>query len=381
MKFNFLCGPDRCCAALADAQLERRWRGFFIWLLFLPFILAAFLAVGKAGDALLTGQTTMTADLCAVLVVTFLSSVMACVYTALSGKDASKSQSVEVESDGSDEETDDSVRPSFLKGAVLFLACFLLVGSFQVLYLVSYRWFGNFWWLVPALTSIGFGAATIGIQSKVLKQIFPASPLADQSMSRRLYEIADQAGFPLVELLHLDAGINMNDKPLFVATIQDRPRVYFTSIILDNLTDEQIMVAFAHELGHAKMNHVYCKLILKYLLVLVKWAIAAKVVSAVCGGAGGAFILLTLLYAVDAVTGVIFPALEGVYSRYCEKQADLFALELTGDVENFVTAFERLYEVVPGIKARHALLKVYATHPGLEKRIGYARAWKTASGN
>ncbi|HMO23108.1 MAG TPA: hypothetical protein PKC98_19270, partial [Candidatus Melainabacteria bacterium] len=152
MNFNFLCGPDRCCAALADAQLERRWRGFFIWLLFLPFILAAFLAVGKAGDALLAGQTTIAADLCAVLVVTFLSSVMACVYTALSGKDASKSQRVEVESDGSDEETDDSARPSFFKGVVLFLACFLLVGSFQVLYLVSYRWFGDFWWLVPALT-------------------------------------------------------------------------------------------------------------------------------------------------------------------------------------------------------------------------------------
>lgn len=378
MKFKFLCGPDRCCAALAEAQLEKRWQGYLIWLLLLPFALAAFLAIGKAGDAFFAGQTTVAADLCAILVVTFLSSVMACVYTSLSGKDPSKNKSVEVKSD---EATDASARPSSLNGAVFFLACSLLAGSFQVLYLISYRWFGNFWWLVPALTSIAFSAAMIMVQSKILKQIFPASPLADESMSRRLYEIADQAGFPLVELLHLDSGINMDDKPLFVATIQDRPRVYFTSTVLDNLNSDEISVAFAHELGHAKMNHVFSKLILKYLLVLGKWFIAAQIVSALCGGVSGAFSLLTLLYAVDAVTGAIIPAIEGMYSRYCEKQADLFALELTGDVESFVTAFERLYDVVPGIKARHALIGIYATHPGLDKRIGYARAWKTASRN
>ncbi|MEZ4489407.1 MAG: M48 family metalloprotease [Cyanobacteriota/Melainabacteria group bacterium] len=220
---------------------------------------------------------------------------------------------------------------------------------------------------------------------KILKQIFPAS-LADESMSRRLYEIADQAGFPLVELLHLDAGINMDDKPLFVATLQDRPRVYFTSTILDNLTSEEISVAFAHELGHAKLNHVHRKLILKYLLVFAKWAVAAQLVYIFCSasgasGAGDAFTLLTLLYTIDAIAGALFPALEGVYSRYCEKQADLFALELTGDVESFVTGFERLYDVIPGVKARHALIGIYATHPGLDKRIRYARAWKPASGN
>lgn len=381
MKFKFLCGPDRCCAALADAQLEKRWRGYSLWLLILPFILAAYLAVGKAGNAFFAGQTTITADFCAVLVVTFLSTLGAFFCDVLSGKDPSESKRVAVETEVSDEQNNDSARPSFLKGAFIFGACFVMVGSYQVFYLTSYRWFGNFWWLAPPLVSILFSVAVVMIQSKVLNTVFPASPLADQSMSRRLYAIADQAGFPLVELLHLDSDQKMEDKPLFVATIQDRPRVYFTSIILDNLTDKQIMVAFAHELGHAKMNHVYIKLILKYLLVLVKWGIAAQIVSAACGGAGGAFILLTLLYVVDAVAAVIIPALEGMYSRHCEKQADFFALELTRDVESFVTAFQRLHEVIPGFKARHALLRIYATHPGLEKRIDYARAWETASRN
>lgn len=379
MKFKFLCGPDRCCAALAEAQLEKRWQGYLIWLLLLPFALAAILAIGKAGDAFFAGRSKLMADICAVVVVTCLSSMMVYIHTALSGKNSSKSESTETKTG----ENDAPACSSFLKGALVLLVCFLMVGSFQVFYLLSYRWFGPFWWLMPALASIAFAWTTIMIQMKVLKQIFPASPLADESMSRSLYEIADQAGFPLVELLHLDSGINMDDKPLFVATLQDRPKVYFTSTILDNLSSEEISVAFAHELGHAKLNHVHRKLILKYLLVFAKWAVAAQLVYIFCSasGAGGAFTLLTLLYTIDAIAGALFPALEGLYSRYCEKQADLFALELTGDVESFVTGFERLYDIVPGIKARHALIGIYATHPGLDKRIGYARDWKPASGN
>ncbi|MEZ4489406.1 MAG: hypothetical protein R3F51_17600 [Cyanobacteriota/Melainabacteria group bacterium] len=102
MKFKFLCGPDRCCAALAEAQLEKRWQGYLIWLLLLPFALAAFLAIGKAGDAFFAGQSKLMADICAVVVVTCLSSIMAFIHTLLSDKNSTKNESTEIKTDEKD---------------------------------------------------------------------------------------------------------------------------------------------------------------------------------------------------------------------------------------------------------------------------------------
>jgi STE24 endopeptidase len=141
--------------------------------------------------------------------------------------------------------------------------------------------------------------------------------------------------------------------------------IYVTDRMLDTFTTEEIRAVLAHEVGHVKNMHL--------------WAYLAL-------GASGALILgaardalATLLNMPDSMLpgnlalllwlGLAFP----FFSRIFERQADRYAVQLTGDVPSFVRALEKLASVNCAVRST-GRGEMFRSHPDIAKRVAAATA-------
>ena len=231
------------------------------------------------------------------------------------------------------------------------------------------------WWILPAAISLLWTLGGIIAQQLVVGNNLISQPLQDDGLAQRVYKLADTAGFPLIELHETSKSLDFSDKPLFLAPVRKTHRVFFTPFILEKLSPSQLEVVFAHELGHLKANHFKKKGAIKATILVSRWFLTAMLLQFVLGAHASAFLVLAGVSGIHLICGLIEPLLEAIYSRHCEKQADLYALELTGDAVSFQSAFRILIEHLPGGRLDSFLIRVYATHPSLHRRLGFAQDW------
>ena len=85
-----------------------------------------------------------------------------------------------------------------------------------------------------------------------------------------------------------------------------------------------------------------------------------------------------LALVVGAVSFVAVP-LANAYSRWIERRADDFALQLTGDPESFIGAMERLAGLNLAERRPHRLKEIVLySHPAIDRRIARARRFQAA---
>jgi STE24 endopeptidase len=227
------------------------------------------------------------------------------------------------------------------------------------------------WWVVPA--AIGGAVVTLFlsfIAPVVLEPLFNTfRPLDDPVLAERLGALAERAGAPVREVLVADASKRTNKVNAYVSGLGASRRVVLWDTLLTAVGTPEIETVVAHELGHRRLRHVA-----KFSVVAMTLAAAVVVLVRLAIGTPHPDDLPTAVLLVLAAQAVISPCFSA-YSRRYERQADRFALEVTGDVP----AFERVMVEL----ARHNLgdvspprLAYYLvfTHPTAPERLALARA-------
>ena len=138
-------------------------------------------------------------------------------------------------------------------------------------------------------------------------------------------------------------------------------------------------VVLAHELGHHAHHDVWRALGVQTVLTLSGFAIAHVALTAVAAwwglrGLADPAGLPWLALVLGAVGLAALPLTNG-YSRRIERRADDFALGVTGDVDGFVGAMERLASRNLAERRPHPVKEALLyTHPAIDRRIARARA-------
>jgi heat shock protein HtpX len=149
--------------------------------------------------------------------------------------------------------------------------------------------------------------------------------------------------------------------------------------LIKELSDDEIKCLIAHELGHIKKKHRLKKVFLPTLIILASLCVVGKCAFNLAKDGDGESSgederNAATLISVIVLNIIGHPFLNPLYSRHCEKEADIFAARLTKDPDSMISLF-RLFDEVDSRdmdikKLRDFLARELKKDPELRKRIG-----------
>lgn len=269
-----------------------------------------------------------------------------------------------------------------LKGALVAIVVFfvLFVPLWAVIRATDLWWL--YGWLVMAAISL-----LIGVLAPVL--IMPVfnkfTPLDDADLRDELLDLARQAGADVSEVLVSDASKRSRKDNAFVTGMGKTRRLVLFDTILAR-PRRQLRSVTAHEIGHWKLRHILRMAPMQVALLFVAFLGLELVLSwdTALDFAGVDSVedpaALPLFLLVFGVVGIGTNLATTWLSRANERDADLFALRITGDPDGFEEMIRSLSTDNLADLAPSWWRCVTQTHPPSAERLAMARAWSEAQG-
>lgn len=267
-----------------------------------------------------------------------------------------------------DEVTDFLVNYVLMVIAVIFL--YFLIRKFE-----------KRWWLLAWLASIPFTFFMMFIQPVLIDPLYnDFYPLKNKQLEEKILHLADQADIPANHVYEVDMSKKTNALNAYVTGIGSNSRIVLWDTTLNKLSEEEILFIMAHEMGHYVMKHIYVGII-GYLLLSFCGLYMIHRLMTVCIKRWGALLHIRSIRDISSLPlfllllGMLSFAsspLSGMVSRFQEKQADLYAIEMTKDEEAAVKTFQNLAKFSRSELNPPFLVKLFRyDHPTLLERIIY----------
>jgi STE24 endopeptidase len=268
-----------------------------------------------------------------------------------------------------------------LKGGILSV---ILGGiMLEIIYAVL-RISPNYWWLWAGLILLLFSVVIANLAPILLYPIFyKFVPLGDEyaELTSRLIRLAEQAHTRVRGVFKFDMSRRTKSANAALTGLGNTRRIILGDTLLNEFTNDEIETVLAHELGHQVNKDIPVGIAISTILTLgglylanlgLHWGVAYFGFNGVADIAG-----LPLFMLVMGLYGLITMPLSNAYSRWRERRADEYALEVTHKPQAFASAMTRLAnqnlaEADPEPWVEFLLY----SHPALGKRIAMAEHWK-----
>ncbi len=234
-------------------------------------------------------------------------------------------------------------------------------------------------WFLPAGGVVGGLVLLLTFLAPILIDPFfhTFTPLKDADLKARVLKLAERAGIPVEQVLEADASRRTVKANAYVTGFGGTKRIVLYDTLLDRASPEEVEVVLAHEMGHRMHHHLWKGIGLSILAlfpglgiasIVLRWGSTRGLLAHPADPAGLPLLGLTLL-----VLSLLALPLGNAISRGFERQADLAALELSGNREAYVRvevdlARSNLADITP---PRWAVFLLY-THPPVLERIAVA---------
>ena len=259
---------------------------------------------------------------------------------------------------------------SWLLGTVLLSV--MLVAAFWLI-----RSFPAWWWLVIWLLFCFFSVVLMYLLPYVIEPLFNTFvPVADKELENRLQQLMERAGLKVSRVFTMDASKRSGHSNAYFSGIGRVKRIVLFDTLLVSHSHDEIAAILAHEAGHWKKKHVLKSMLLSQIIMLC--------------GCYGLFSLSTSgwLLSVFAVTADALPVrillagfllsllarplspLFSLISRNHEREADSFAVKLTGGGKSLASALIKLgvYNLA-NLHPHPLYAAIYYSHPPLVARV------------
>ncbi|MCS7460659.1 M48 family metallopeptidase [Paenibacillus doosanensis] len=245
------------------------------------------------------------------------------------------------------------------------------------------------WWLWGWAVSVPLTLFFTFIQPVVLAPIFnDFKPLQDQQLKQQILQLAGQANIPADQVYQVDKSKQTNALNAYVTGIGSTTRIVLWDTTLKKLNADEILFIMAHEMGHYVKHHVLwgtlwgiVESFIGFWLVfrLFHW-IHRRWGSAIRARGPLDYAGLPVLLLLVSVLSFAASPLDNAISRMNEHSADAYAVELRGDPDAGIRAFQKLASVSLSDVNPPALVQFFlGTHPTLIQRIDYFQHSKGAS--
>lgn len=267
----------------------------------------------------------------------------------------------------------------FFKSSALSVA--LVMAAFLFCY-AAMRYFGE-WWFI-------FAAAGWIVLQIVLGMLFPvlilplfykSEELKEHPCREELLKLIERAGLKITGLYRLDMSEKTKKANAMLCGLGATRRVMLSDGLLEYLPEE-IVAIMAHEIGHYKKRHIWKLAALHTILIFLGLFILSRILLWYCGLCGLELCeagTLPVFVAVFSIWQLVTMPLTNGFSRRCEYEADLFALE-NADNLAFASALKRLAEENLAVMEVDSLIEIFLySHPATGKRVAMAENYKARS--
>src|ERR1051326_370403 len=242
------------------------------------------------------------------------------------------------------------------------------------------------WWLIAWAVFIALSVFLAQVAPVVLFPIFyKFKPLENQDLKERLIRLSERAGTRVRGVYEWKLSEKSKKANAALTGLGNTRRIILADTLLDNYSPEEIEAVLAHELGHHVHKHIFKAIMLQMAVTFVGfWAANAVLRYAIeqrhMFEQMSDFADLPLLILVSTVLSLLLMPALNAYSRYNERQADLYCWKSIPEVSPFVTAMNRLCAQNLGERQPSRLVEImFHSHPPLSKRIAAAEQFAKLS--
>lgn len=260
-----------------------------------------------------------------------------------------------------------------LGGIVIEVIYFLLVNVPQ------------WWWLVAAGVMLVFSVLLANLAPVLIFPLFfKFKPMDDAELVARLMRLTERARTRVQGVYTMQLSDKTTAANAAFMGLGNTKRIVLGDTLYQNFTPDEIETILAHELGHQVHNDIVWGIAVQSLLTLVGFYIANWVLLAgvaFFGFTGIADLAAMPLLALALGTfGLVTMPLGNAYSRWRERNADRYALELTRNAPAFISAFEKLADQnLAEMEPEPWVEWLLYDHPSIGKRLAMGRAFAQAA--
>jgi Zn-dependent protease with chaperone function len=241
------------------------------------------------------------------------------------------------------------------------------------------------WWLWTGLLSLPFFIIAALVAPIWIAPLFNKfGAMKDKPLEAQVTALAARAGVEGARVFEVEKSVDTKKVNAYVAGVGETKRIVLWDTLLRRLAPKQTLFVVGHELGHYVLHHVWIGILLSSALTMLGLWGAHRFADLLLARHSARFgfdrladpaslpLLMLLLSLFSFATTPPTLAL----SRYHERAADRFGLELTGDCCAAATAFVALQEqnlVVPRPGRLHKWLR--ASHPPIGERVDAINAY------
>ena len=239
----------------------------------------------------------------------------------------------------------------------------------------------DLWWLWAAVgATLLIVALAALLPVLILPLFYKFEPIPDGELKDRLFALADRIGTHVRGVYVWHLGDKSTKANAAVTGWGRTRRIIISDTLIESNTPEEIEVVMAHELGHHVRNDVWKMMFVQAVLIFVSFFVIDLALVAWTGTLGLRGIAdiagLPLVLIVGVGVSLVALPVANWLSRKAETAADLYALNLTGMRDQFISAMNKLGDQNMAQKRPNAVVEfIFHSHPSIHHRIASANAW------
>jgi STE24 endopeptidase len=240
----------------------------------------------------------------------------------------------------------------------------------------------EYWWVFGWLIFMGLFIFFAQIAPVVLFPLFyKFVPLQNDELKARLMRLGERAGTRVRGVYEWKLSEKSKKANAALTGLGNTRRIILADTLLQNYSNDEIEAVLAHELGHHVHGHMVKMIVVQALVTLAGFWAANEVLRYAIDEQRmfqhlADFSNLPLLALVaSGLSLLLMPALNA-YSRFTERQADLYCWKCVDNVIPYITAMEKLARQNLSESHPSRLVELlFHSHPPISKRIAAAQAW------
>jgi Zn-dependent protease with chaperone function len=242
------------------------------------------------------------------------------------------------------------------------------------------------WWLWTGTLALPFFVLVLLVTPVYIAPLFNKfGPMKDKALESQVLAVAAQAGVEGARVFEVNKSVDTEKVNAYVTGVGKTKRIVLWDTLLARLKPDETRFVVGHELGHYVLGHVWINIFVSWILTLAALFAAHRTAGFLLARFGGRFgftaladpaSLPLLMLLLSLFSFVIAPATLAL-SRYHERQADRFGLDLTHDNHAAATAFIALQRQNLAVPRPGVLYKIFrASHPPIGERVDAINAYR-----
>ncbi|CAN5855123.1 M48 family metallopeptidase [soil metagenome] len=242
------------------------------------------------------------------------------------------------------------------------------------------------WWLWTGILTAPLTALAMIVAPVWIAPLFDEyGPMRDRGLEARIHELAARADIPESRVYEVRKSDETRRVNAYVTGFGETKRIVLWDTLVDRLEPDEVVFVMGHEIGHFVLRHTLTVILGATFLVTLSLYVVHRLAASLIARFRDRFgferlddvASLPLLALVGGVVMLATTPAVLALSRWQEREADRFALELTRDNRSAALAFVRLQDENLAVPRTGLLYRLWrGSHPDLADRIEFANRYR-----